>query len=136
MCRVLRHGFPSMHDAIVLSDLHLGAPNCQHQSLSLFLGVFSMAPSQRKILLNGDTFDSIDFRRLSPSHWNIFEQIRELSEVLPVCWIYGNHDSPKKSFATLLGTEMLEEYVLHSGAADYLFCTVINSTLFSNATQS
>lgn len=105
-----------MHDAIVLSDLHLGAPNCQHQSLSLFLGrILDGTISTKKILLNGDTFDSIDFRRLSPSHWNIFEQIRELSEVLPVCWIYGNHDSPKKSFATLLGTEMLEEYVLHSG---------------------
>lgn len=96
MCRVLRHGFPSMHDAIVLSDLHLGAPNCQHQSLSLFLGrILDGTISTKKILLNGDTFDSIDFRRLSPSHWNIFEQIRELSEVLPVCWIYGNHDSPK-----------------------------------------
>ncbi len=110
-----------MHDAIVLSDLHLGAPNCQHQALSLFFKrILDGSLQTKKIILNGDTFDSIDFRRLSPAHWDLFRQIRELSDFLPVRWIYGNHDSPKNAFATLLGTEMLEEYVLHSGSRRFL----------------
>lgn len=105
-----------MHDAIILSDLHLGAPNCQHGALSSFLGLLiDGSIATKKVILNGDVFDSIDFRRLPAAHWRILGLLRELSETLPVRWITGNHDSPREAFSSLLGIDMLEEYILRSG---------------------
>lgn len=105
-----------MHDAIILSDLHLGAPNCQHAALSSFLALLiDGSIATKKVILNGDVFDSIDFRRLPRTHWRILCQLRELSETVPVLWITGNHDSPGEAFSQLLGIDMLEEYILKSG---------------------
>lgn len=110
-----------MHDAIILSDLHLGAPNCQHGALASFLSLLiDGSIATKKVILNGDVFDSIDFRRLPAAHWRILRLIRELSEILPVRWITGNHDSPREAFAPLLGIDMLEEYILRSGGRKLL----------------
>jgi len=105
-----------MHDAIILSDLHLGAPNCQHRQLGRFLKqIVDGEQATRQLILNGDVFDSIDFRRLPSSHWDILATLRELNEEIPVRWIVGNHDSPRKFLSTLLGNDLLDEYVLQSG---------------------
>lgn len=105
-----------MHDAIILSDLHLGAPNCQDQPLLRLLeSIQDGGLETRQLILNGDVFDSIDFRRLPTSHWAILAKLRQLTEEMPVRWIVGNHDSPRSAFSTLLGNHLLEEYVLQSG---------------------
>lgn len=105
-----------MHDAIIFSDLHLGAPNCQHQSISAFLEqILDECITTRELILNGDVFDSFDFRRLPQSHWDILAQLRQIHRELPVRWIVGNHDSPRQAFATLLGTDLKDEWVLESG---------------------
>src|SRR5262249_48339602 len=85
--------YPRMLDAVMLSDLHLGSDNCQAHSLCELLEVIKdeVLPTTR-LILNGDVFDSIDFRRLNKSHWKVLSLIRKLSHRLEIVWICGNHD--------------------------------------------
>ena len=55
-----------MHDAVILSDLHLGSNNCEAKKITHFLERIADGDIQtRQLILNGDVFDSFDFRRLS-----------------------------------------------------------------------
>jgi UDP-2,3-diacylglucosamine pyrophosphatase LpxH len=61
-----------VHDAVILSDLHLGSDNCQARALSRLLTQIRRGQlSTRHLILNGDVFDSIDFRRLKKHHWKV-----------------------------------------------------------------
>ncbi len=54
-----------MYDAVVISDIHLGSANCQAKALVRFLEQIRHGTlGTRRLVLNGDVFDSIDFRRL------------------------------------------------------------------------
>ena len=72
-------------DAIVLSDLHLGSENCQAKLLVEFLNALHHRRTRtRRLILNGDVFDSIDFRRLKKSHWKVLSLLRKLSDEIDV----------------------------------------------------
>lgn len=89
-----------MNDAVVISDIHLGSDNCQAKYLVHFLEAIRRgARPTRRLILNGDVFDSIDFRRLKKHHWGILSEIRKLSDELEVVWINGNHDGPAPAVA-------------------------------------
>ncbi len=111
-----------MYDAIILSDIHLGSDNCQAKQLSHFLETIHSGevPTQR-LILNGDVFDSIDFRRLKKSHWKILSLLRKLSDRLEIVWINGNHDGPAEIVSHLLGVTVRDEYILDSGGRRMLF---------------
>jgi UDP-2,3-diacylglucosamine pyrophosphatase LpxH len=94
-----------MVDAIIISDLHLGAPNCQSASLLNFI----KNARTKKLILNGDSFDSLDFRTLTPTHWEILHEIRKM----PTVWVTGNHDPIILS--SLLNIEMKKHYIFESG---------------------
>src|SRR5262245_65883233 len=84
-----------MYDAVVISDIHLGSDNCQARDLVHFLESVRRGPrAAKKLILNGDVFDSIDFRRLKKHHWRVLSEIRKLSDETEVVWINGNHDGP------------------------------------------
>ena len=68
----------------------------------------------RRLIINGDVFDSIDFRRLKKSHWKVLSQIRHLSDKMEVIWIAGNHDGSAEIVSHLLGVRVVEEYILQS----------------------
>lgn len=52
-------------DALIISDIHLGSDNCQAKDLVVFLEQIRCGVIQTsRIILNGDVFDSFDFRRL------------------------------------------------------------------------
>jgi len=105
-----------MHDAIVISDIHLGADNCQAKRLCRFLeDLLDAAWKSSKLILNGDVFDSIDFRRLKKNHWKVLSLIRKLSDRMETIWLCGNHDGTAEFVSHLLGTRVMDEYVLHSG---------------------
>lgn len=111
-----------MFDAIVLSDIHLGSSNCQAKSLVRFLE--KLADEEivtARLVLNGDVFDSIDFRRLNKSHWKILSLIRKLSDRMDIIWISGNHDGSPELISHLLGVTVKDETVLTSGGRDILF---------------
>ncbi len=82
-----------MYDAIVISDLHLGSEVCQAKQLVRFLDqIKDDLLVTRELILNGDVFDSWDFRRLKKNHWKVLSIIRSLSDHVKIVWTSGNHD--------------------------------------------
>lgn len=109
-------GGPEPLDAVIISDLHLGSQNCQAKLLNQFLeSLLERTDSIAKLIIVGDVFDSIDFRRLKKTHWKVLSNIRHLSDKMEVIWLAGNHDGSADIVSHLLGVTVLDEYVLASG---------------------
>jgi UDP-2,3-diacylglucosamine pyrophosphatase LpxH len=105
-----------VHDAIIISDTHLGSENCQAKSLRHFLeDILHGETPTKRLILNGDVFDSIDFRRLNKHHWKVLSLFRKLSDRIEIEWINGNHDGPAEIISHLLGVHVQDEMVLESG---------------------
>lgn len=105
-----------MLDAVIISDLHLGSDNCQAKRLCDFLeGIEREDLQTARLILNGDVFDSIDFRRLRKNHWRVLSLLRKLSDRLEIVWLCGNHDGTAEIVSHLLGVAVQDEYVLTSG---------------------
>lgn len=105
-----------MHDAIIISDLHLGGDNAQVSALREFLErIHGGDMPTRQLILNGDVFDSHDFRRLKKHHWKVLSQLRRMSDDVPIVWINGNHDGPAEVISSLIGVQFAEEHELVSG---------------------
>ena len=103
-------------DALVISDLHLGSENCQARLITQFLElVADQVIRTRRLIINGDVFDSIDFRRLKKTHWKVLSMLRRLSDKMEVIWTCGNHDGPAEIISHLLGVEVHDEYIFNSG---------------------
>jgi UDP-2,3-diacylglucosamine pyrophosphatase LpxH len=103
-------------DAIIISDIHLGSDNCQAKSLCTFLeSIVAGERTTAKLILNGDVFDSIDFRRLRKNHWKVLSLIRKLADKIDIIWLCGNHDGPAEIISHLLGVRVADEFVLTSG---------------------
>ncbi len=112
-----------MYDAIVISDLHLGSDVCQAKQLVEFLGLLKEdIVVTRELILNGDVFDSWDFRRLKKNHWKVLSIIRSLSDHVKIVWVSGNHDDPEdaETVAHLIGAEIADRYILESGGRKIL----------------
>src|SRR6266849_5968259 len=72
---------------ILISDIHLGARNNRTDLLGeLLRGDFD------RLILNGDTVDSVDFRRFRARDWRIVEQLRSIAKERELVLIRGNHD--------------------------------------------
>jgi UDP-2,3-diacylglucosamine pyrophosphatase LpxH len=111
-----------MFDALVISDLHLGSDNCQARPLVHFLeAIHKKDVLTRRLILNGDVFDSIDFRRLKKQHWKILSLFRKLSDDIEIVWINGNHDGPSDIISHLLGVSVSDEIAVRSGGRKILF---------------
>ena len=112
----------AVYDAVVISDLHQGSPNCQAKQLARFLeGVRKGPLAAKRLILNGDVFDSIDFRRLKRRHWDVLSELRKLSDDVEIIWINGNHDGPAEIVSHLLGVTCTDEIVVESGGKKILF---------------
>jgi UDP-2,3-diacylglucosamine pyrophosphatase LpxH len=109
-------------DALVISDLHLGSDNCQAAELVHFLDQVRAGDlATRRLILNGDVFDSIDFRRLRKPHWKVLSLLRKLSDKVDVTWINGNHDGSAEIVSHLLGVGVTDEVEVVSGGRRVLF---------------
>src|SRR5437764_10643414 len=105
-----------MLDAVILSDIHLGSDNCQAKKVvQLLERVADGELPTARIILNGDVFDSIDFRRLNKHHWKVLSLLRKLSDDLEIIWLCGNHDGSAEIISHLLGVSVMDEFVLDSG---------------------
>ena len=104
-------------DAIIISDIHIGADNCQAKLLVDFLEkINSKEIEVKKLILNGDVFENFD-TRLHKWHWKILSSIRRVSDDVEVTWIRGNHDAhgPAEYIAHLIGAQYTEELIFQSG---------------------
>src|SRR5262249_58850582 len=95
---------------VILSAPPLGSGNCQAKRVCELLGrvVEGDLPTAR-LILNGDVFDSIDFRRLHKSHWKVLSLIRKLSDTVEIVWLAGNHDGSAEVISHLLGVTVQDE---------------------------
>ena len=112
---------PPFHDAIIVSDLHLGSSLCQDKPLIEFLEKLECSEIQtQRLILNGDVFDSIDFRRLKKRHWKVLSLVRKLSDKISITWVCGNHDGPADPISHLLGVQVRDEYLFKSNGHSVL----------------
>ena len=107
-----------MLDAIIISDTHLGSDVCESKQLYAFLElVFSKT---NRLIINGDFFDNLDFRRLKKNHWKILSLLRRMSKYVEIIWIRGNHDGDAETISHLIGLDFKNEYVFSSGSKNFL----------------
>jgi UDP-2,3-diacylglucosamine pyrophosphatase LpxH len=99
-------------DALILSDLHLGAVSCQVRAVESFLEDMPFSP--RRLVLNGDVLESTEYR-LTKHHWRVLSRLRKLSDEMELIWVQGNHDSDAESIAHLIGAAFVPEYEFSSG---------------------
>jgi UDP-2,3-diacylglucosamine pyrophosphatase LpxH len=105
-----------VYEKIIISDIHLGSDVCQSKKLYEFLCLIENNQIKtNELIINGDLFDSWDFRKLKGSHWKILSKLRSLSKSKHIIWINGNHDGPAEIISHLLGVDFLEEYSFESG---------------------
>ena len=119
-----------MNDAIIISDIHLGSEVTEAKTLISFLTkIENKTIDTKKLIINGDLFDSWDFRKLKKTHWRVLSHIRKLSKRVHVVWINGNHDGPAEIISHLIGVEFFEEYKLKSGNKTIL---ILHGDVFDN----
>ena len=90
-----------MDEYTIISDLHLGSDVCRADNVLEFLYYLET----ENLILNGDIFDNMDFRRLKKSHWHILKKLRQISKNTRIIWISGNHDCECEPIAHLIGAE-------------------------------
>lgn len=105
-------------DAVVISDLHLGAHNSRSEEILRFLDTIET----RQLIVNGDLFNDFRLRGLRPADVRVIEALRAWGQTGTVHWLLGNHDPPAAWFRTLLGIEARDELTLDVGDRRYLVC--------------
>jgi UDP-2,3-diacylglucosamine pyrophosphatase LpxH len=116
-----------MH-ALILSDLHLGARNSQHQ-----LMLQRLAPKPLRhithIILNGDVVDHLNFEIFRSVDWAVIHRLQQLAREDRLIIVKGNHDKPKRSsegcisrylLGDLLNVELKTELTLYVDGQRYL----------------
>jgi UDP-2,3-diacylglucosamine pyrophosphatase LpxH len=110
-----------MLDAVIVSDIHLGCDACQARLVcDLLEKIHHGEILTTRLILNGDVFDSIDFRRLNKTHWKVLSLLRKLSDRLDIIWLAGNHDGTAEVISHLLGVTVEDDYVFASGEQRFL----------------
>ena len=98
-------------DTIILSDLHLGSEVSRASDAVRML----KSASFNRLILLGDIFSDLNFRRLKKEHWQFLGYIRKLSNpkrAIEVVWVEGNHDHGLSDVMShLVGIRVYEEYV-------------------------
>jgi UDP-2,3-diacylglucosamine pyrophosphatase LpxH len=100
----------SIHDTLILSDLHLGSDCSRAREATRLLKESRF----RRLILLGDIFANLDFRRLTKEQWKFLGQIRKLSNPkrnIEVVWVEGNHDEGLTDvMSALVGVQVYQEY--------------------------
>lgn len=99
----------SSNHILILSDIHLGSPNCRAENVLKVLDKEDF----NILILNGDIIDSDHLGRLNKSHWKVLSKFRKLSKHKRVLYIKGNHDFIiSETVSDLLGLELIENIVI------------------------
>ncbi len=108
------------HDCLVISDLHLGSDMCQAKLLEEFLQWAVV--NTRELVINGDIFDDLNFKRLTKRHFACLKIIRKNSDRddFRLIWIRGNHDGPADIISHIVGVDILDEYIYRNDSVRLL----------------
>src|ERR1035438_6180111 len=110
----------AFYDTLILSDLHLGSDVSRaHDATSML-----KHSRFRRLILLGDIFSDLNFRRLTKEHWKFLGYIRKLSNPkrnIEVIWVEGNHDQGLTAVMShLVGVKVFEEYAWGFGGVRHL----------------
>lgn len=105
-----------MNEYTVISDLHLGSNVCRADYILEFLYYLET----ENLILNGDIFDNMDFRRLKKSHWHVLKKLRQISKHTKIIWISGNHDYQCEPIAHLIGAKFTLDYLIQADRKIYI----------------
>lgn len=97
-------------DTLIISDVHLGSEISRAKDALLLLKSLSF----RRLILLGDIFNDLNFRRLKKEHWQFLSYIRKLSNPkrnVEVVWVEGNHDLGLSDLMShLVGVPVYQHY--------------------------
>lgn len=100
----------AVYDTLILSDLHLGSDISRAEDAIRMLRQNTF----RRLILLGDIFCDLNFRRLTKEHWKFLGYIRKLSNpkrAIEVVWVEGNHDQGLSAVMShLVGVKVYQEY--------------------------
>lgn len=98
-------------DTLILSDLHLGSDVSRAEDARQLIHSIDF----RQLVLLGDIFSDLNFRRLTGAHWSFLSCIRKLSNPKrrkQVVWVEGNHDHGLSDLMShLVGIPVYTRYV-------------------------
>ena len=103
-------------ETLILSDLHLGLNLSRTDKIAEVIESYHF----KRLILNGDIFDDLNFKRLRSGHWEILSKVRKLSKTTEVIWINGNHDGAAIFLSHLLGIKVFDKYIWQTGDKRYL----------------
>lgn len=104
-------------ETLIISDVHLGSEVCRAKELVETLKSWRY----NRLILLGDIFDDLNFKRLRKSHWKFLSHLRKVSKRADVVWIKGNHDAQFFEFiASLMGVEPRDEFQFAAGGKPML----------------
>jgi UDP-2,3-diacylglucosamine pyrophosphatase LpxH len=110
----------AVYDTLILSDLHLGSDISRAEDAMRMLRQNCF----RRLILLGDIFSDLNFRRLTKEHWKFLGYIRKLSNPkrgIEVVWVEGNHDQGlSQVMSHLVGVKVYEEYLWEFGGRRHL----------------
>src|SRR5258708_37517254 len=98
-------------DTVIISDLHLGSEISRGGDALKFLQSIRF----KRLILLGDIFCDLNFRRLTKEQWKFLGHIRKLSNPrheIDVVWVEGNHDHGlTEVMSHLVGVPVYQQYV-------------------------
>ena len=107
-------------DTLILSDVHLGSEISRARDALDLLKSMSF----RRLILLGDIFNDLNFRRLKKEHWQFLSYIRKLSNPkrnVEVVWVEGNHDLGLSDLMShLVGIPVYQQYMWEYHGQRYL----------------
>jgi UDP-2,3-diacylglucosamine pyrophosphatase LpxH len=110
----------TLADTLILSDVHLGSDvSHAREAVRMLQGQLF-----RRLILLGDIFSDLNFRRLKKEHWQFLGYIRKLSNPkrgVEVVWVEGNHDVGLTDVMShLVGVKVYQEYMWDYGGKKHL----------------
>jgi len=118
------------YDTVIISDLHLGSEVSRAKAALRMLKENTFS----RLILLGDIFCDLNFRRLKKEHWRFLSYIRKLSNPkrnVEVIWVEGNHDEGLSAVMShLVGIRVFKNTNGPLMVFDTWRSTDINSTTF------
>jgi len=118
------------HDKIhslIVSDIHLGSRVSRSADLMALLKSFRIDKNEYlfdRLILLGDIFDNLKFKRLDKKAWELISLIRGINDErcnAEVVWILGNHDRQwAELMENMVGTKVYREYIWSAAGKRYL----------------
>lgn len=105
-------------DAVVISDLHLGARNARSDDFLRFLDWVDTP----RLIVAGDIFDRPNLTSLGPRDMAVLAALRDFGRQQEVVWLRGNHDPSLELFSALLAIDARDELLVDVGPQTYLVC--------------